>query len=57
MMIGIKQFNLVGCFIFLKKLLTFDDKRVIREISGGQLQRAGICRASCYDKSTGTFIC
>lgn len=28
MMIGIKQFNLVGCFIFLKKLLTFDDKRV-----------------------------
>ena len=57
MMIGIKQFNLVGCFIFLKKLLTFDDKRVIREISGGQLQLAGICRASCYDKSTGTFIC
>lgn len=58
-MIGIKQFNLVGCFIFLKKLLTFDDKRVIREISGGQLQRAGagICRASCYDKSTRTFIC
>ena len=31
MMIGIKQFNLVGCFIFLKKLLTFDDKRVFEK--------------------------
>lgn len=30
-MIGIKQFNLVGCFIFLKKLLTFDDKRVFEK--------------------------
>lgn len=32
MMIGIKQFNLMGCFfIFLKKLLTFDDKRVFEK--------------------------
>ena len=31
MMIGIKQFNLVGCFIFFEKLLTFDDKRVFEK--------------------------
>ncbi len=30
-MIGIKQFNLVGCFIFFEKLLTFDDKRVFEK--------------------------